>query len=147
MLNLQKFADRLEEMIFETGLNQKEFAKKAGLTPSEISKYLKGNCMPAVKSLIRIVDYFNCPVDYILGLEDQRYACTPKAVPRFSERLRVVLAHFGYSGYKFCKEADKISPARYYEWLNGKYEPSLENIVNIAEFFDCSVDFVIGRCD
>ena len=144
-MELLKFSERLEELIFDTELPQNEFAGKCGLTPVEISKYLKGNCMPSLSSVLKIADFFKCSVDYVLGIEDQKYSTCFHPIPPFAQRLRFLLPHFGYTGYRFCKEAKNISAARYYDWLNGKHEPSLENIINIAEFFDCSVDFVIGR--
>ena len=30
-------------------------------------------------------------------------------------------------------------------WLNGKKEPSLESLWKLADFFDVSVDYLIGR--
>ena len=30
-------------------------------------------------------------------------------------------------------------------WLNGKKEPSIESIWKLADFFDVSVDYLIGR--
>lgn len=146
-MDLLKFAERLEELISESGLNKKEFASKAGLTPSEVSKYLTGECSPTLKSLIKTADFCNCTTDYVLGLENEKYAISFKPVPPFSERLKHLLPHFGYSGYSFCKQASKISASCYYDWLRGKREPSVESIINIAEFLGCGTDFVIGRSE
>lgn len=30
-------------------------------------------------------------------------------------------------------------------WLNGKKEPSIENLWKLADYFDVSVDYLIGR--
>ena len=30
-------------------------------------------------------------------------------------------------------------------WLNGKKEPSIESLWKLADFFDVSVDYIIGR--
>lgn len=30
-------------------------------------------------------------------------------------------------------------------WLNGKKEPSIESLWKLADFFDVSVDYLIGR--
>lgn len=146
-MDLLKFAERLDDLITESGLSKKEFALKAGLTPSEISKYLNGKCLPELKSLIKTADFCNCTTDYALGLENEKYAAAFKPVPPFSERLKYLLPHFGYTGYSFCKQASKISASCYYDWLGGRSEPSVESIVNIAEFLGCGTDFVIGRSE
>ena len=31
------------------------------------------------------------------------------------------------------------------DWLNSKSEPSIENLWKLADFFDVSVDYLIGR--
>ncbi len=31
------------------------------------------------------------------------------------------------------------------EWITGKNEPSIESLWNLADFFDVSVDYLIGR--
>lgn len=31
------------------------------------------------------------------------------------------------------------------DWLNAKSEPSIENLWKLADFFDVSVDYLIGR--
>lgn len=31
------------------------------------------------------------------------------------------------------------------DWLNAKSEPSVENLWKLADFFDVSVDYLIGR--
>ncbi|MCI8421223.1 MAG: helix-turn-helix transcriptional regulator, partial [Clostridia bacterium] len=40
---------------------------------------------------------------------------------------------------------ENISKARFYVWKNGVGMPNIDNIVKLAQIFDCSVDFVIGR--
>ncbi|MBQ0099125.1 MAG: helix-turn-helix transcriptional regulator [Firmicutes bacterium] len=45
------------------------------------------------------------------------------------------------------KEAEylKISQPSYIRYENGKAEPTLENLVKLADLFDVSVDFLLGR--
>ena len=33
------------------------------------------------------------------------------------------------------------------DWINAKSEPSIENLWKLADFFDVSVDYLIGRKD
>lgn len=39
----------------------------------------------------------------------------------------------------------QISQPSYVRYENGTSEPSLENLVKIADFFDVSVDYLLGR--
>lgn len=40
-----------------------------------------------------------------------------------------------------------ISQPSYIRYENGSSEPSLENLVRLAELFDVSVDYLLGRSD
>lgn len=38
-----------------------------------------------------------------------------------------------------------ISQSAVCNWLNGKKEPSIDSLWRLADFFDISVDYIIGR--
>ena len=41
----------------------------------------------------------------------------------------------------------KISQPSYIRYEKGKSEPTLENLVKLADLFDVSVDYLLGRID
>ena len=41
----------------------------------------------------------------------------------------------------------KIAQPSYIRYENGSAEPSLENLVKIADYFDISVDYLLGRAE
>ena len=41
----------------------------------------------------------------------------------------------------------KIAQPSYIRYENGSAEPSLENLIKIADYFDVSVDYLLGRAD
>ena len=40
-----------------------------------------------------------------------------------------------------------ISQGTYNNWENGKTQPSIEQLITLSDFFDVSVDYLIGRSD
>lgn len=62
----------------------------------------------------------------------------------FTERLRELLRIYGITQYGLAKSTC-ISPSAICNWLNGKKEPSIESLWKLADYFDVSVDFLIGR--
>ena len=48
------------------------------------------------------------------------------------------------SQYAFIKRSG-ISWGVCYHWLTGTSAPSMDNLVRLARFFDCSVDELLGR--
>lgn len=144
MIILSKFGETLCELMEEHNLSVKELALKVGIKQSNIYHYMRGERLPSVKGIVALSDYFNCSVDYILGLSEQNSAEQFKPCPPFSERLDYLVAYFGMTTYKVYTQTE-ISKARFFDWKSGRHEPSLDNIVKLAEVFDCSVDFVLGR--
>lgn len=148
MLNLSKFAETLDYLIFEQNneqkLDAKTFAQRIGVEGSTITRYLNEERAPSIANLVLLADYFKCTTDYLLGIQNENYSHSFKTCPPFSEQFGKLLNLFGYSPYQFSIKAE-IHQSSVYAWKSGKREPSLDNIVKIAEFFDRSVDFVLGR--
>ncbi len=55
------------------GLSQQKLGKEIGLARNTICQYESGNRVPDVDTLIKIAQYFNISVDYLLGLTDSLY--------------------------------------------------------------------------
>ena len=148
MINLSKFAETLETLIFEHSniekLDGKTLAKHLGVAGPTITRYLNEKRAPSIKNLVLLADYFNCTTDFLLGRENENYAKSFKTCPPFSEQFVKLLDHYGYNCLTFANEA-KIHQSRVYDWKNDKKVPTIDSIIKIAEFFDCSVDFVLGR--
>lgn len=64
------FGKRLQELRKEHGLNQKDFAKAIGYSQAQISQWETNVNEPTASALIKIADYFNVEIDYLLGRKD-----------------------------------------------------------------------------
>ena len=49
------------------GVSQQKLAEAIGLTQQSINKYENHNIEPDIETLIRIADYFETSVDYLIG--------------------------------------------------------------------------------
>lgn len=141
---MSEFVERLNELLFESNLSRKEFAQKAGLNATCITHYLQGRRIPTVESLIKIADFFQCSTDFLLGREEDNRRVQYNACPPFSERLEFLQKYFKMPAHRIYRDTD-VPKSSYYEWLCGKRTPSLENVIRLADLFDCRVDFVLGR--
>jgi transcriptional regulator with XRE-family HTH domain len=63
----KKFSTRLIQRQKENGLCDEWLADGLGFTKETIARYTKGQSLPTVQNLIKIADYLNCSVDYLLG--------------------------------------------------------------------------------
>lgn len=60
MENLRKIREK-------RNINQLKIAMDIGLSQESISKYENGSAFPSKKVLIKLADYLNCSIDYLLG--------------------------------------------------------------------------------
>lgn len=64
----------------------------------------------------------------------------------FKQRLKELREEAGVSMQKLA-EAVGASNAAVCKWENGIAEPKVCYIIKLAEFFDCSTDYLLGRTD
>lgn len=62
----------LKKLREESGITQKQLADAIGVSQQSINKYENHNIEPDIETLIRIADYFDTSVDYIIGHSDMR---------------------------------------------------------------------------
>lgn len=145
MVNLSKLSESLKELMNERGLTQTSLAAAMNTCSSKMSSYITGRRAPNYDTFVALIEFFNCSGDFLLGLKE--YPCEDvqyKSVQSFDVRLRKVLEESGRTQYQFIKQT-KISWGVFYNWLVGKSKPSIDNLVKIANYFDCSIDFLLGR--
>lgn len=144
MFQLALFSERLNELFFDNKVNVNEVEKVTGIPKSTLYRYLKAETVPGMEMLIRLADYFQCSVDYLIGMEadDQRFIF--ESCPPFSERFRFLLKKHTVSKYKLHKELG-IPNTSLYLWQSGKRVPDIENLIKLSKYFHCSVDYILGR--
>ena len=57
----------------EAGVSQKELGENIGASQQSINKYENYNIEPDIETLIRIANFFNTSVDFIVGNTDIRH--------------------------------------------------------------------------
>ena len=63
---------RLRELRLERNMSQQRLAMELSMTQNTISRYEIGEREPGIKDLIRIADYFNVSLDYLLERSEQK---------------------------------------------------------------------------
>jgi len=144
MLNLSIFAERLKDFMIEKDVDTTALIDIAKVNRTSVNNYLAGNRFPSIDALVRIADKFECTTDYLLGISDNNEKTAFKECPPFNERLQYLFKNSDKTKADLQRKSNIAESAIYY-WLNGKHKPQVYDLVKIAEFFECSVDFVLGR--
>ncbi len=142
---LSKLPERLNEVMFEKNLTPAEFAKQVGVDRNTITRYLQGVRLPSFKNFIKMLEVLNCSADFLVGLIDFPPAnLVFHPIPPFQERFKELLQTFNFSQFKLYNKT-KLSYDDYNRWLKGVSVPYVDSLVKLAQAFECSVDFILGR--
>lgn len=64
------FADNLRDLMKSQGISQRELSRESGIDNAAISRYLKKDRMPTVRSLINISLALDCDLDDLVPTYD-----------------------------------------------------------------------------
>lgn len=102
----------LRYLLKERGKSE-ELSKNTGISSGNISDWKSGRSKPGMESLIKIADYFECSVDYLLGLTDIEKRVTSKSdiipIPILKQRVAAGL------GIQTNDYSDIISEYRFFD--------------------------------
>lgn len=79
-----KFGEILKNLLEDSDLTQKQFAKDLNLAASTVSSYVQNTRQPDFEILCRIANYFNVSTDYLLD-----YHPNTKSSPLEAELLHI----------------------------------------------------------
>jgi len=143
MVNLSLFGERLSDLMDEANIKSDELGNKIGVAGSTIRRWSRGDGVINLTNLVSLADYFGCAVDYLAGRSDSIEVFTPKLLPPFPKRLREVLQERGMSRYSMTKDT-RFKNNFFWKWDKGS-PPMLSSLIELADFFDCTIDYLIGR--
>lgn len=144
---MSKLSENLTELMQEDGYNQSSIANVLKTPRAKISLYQSGKSSPNFKFFVAFLELFNCSADFLIGRsEEPQREKVYKPVPPFGAHLNKL-----FSESKLKKsaliESKNISWNTLHNWLTGNALPNIGSLEKLADFFDCSVDFVIGRTE
>lgn len=144
METLSNLSSRLNELMREKEIGTQELAAKVQIDQSVIARILRARRMPSAKTLVALADYFRCSADYLLGRKELPEERDFLQRPPFPERLAFLLAHFKTTKYRLTKDTH-LTEETIRRWQSGRFEPTTESLIRLADYFGCSVDFILGR--
>lgn len=141
---LSDFSEILKERMQETGYSAESLSRELGIHLNTLYKYLEGRCCPGIGTAAKLADILACSVQYLLGRTETVCAGIYRPRPAFSAWFPLLLKNLGANKYQVCRDAG-IAHSSIYSWQSGKTEPTLDNVIRIADHYGVTADFVIGR--
>jgi transcriptional regulator with XRE-family HTH domain len=137
--------ERIREARLLKKLTQKQLAKLLNVTDATINRYERGLRNPDPEMLKAIADILDVSIDYLLGKIDISNR-SEIFVSEFSKRLKELREEASLT-QKDIAEALGIDRTTYTKYETGKSEPDFETTSKIADYFNVSVDYLLGKSD
>ena len=142
---LESISDVLTDYKIQHNLNITQLAEKLNTTDRSVSNWLKGKSCPYLENLICIANLSNYSLDYVVGRSIHQ-AYTPSIQNQsFLERLDSLLSS-KHESYTHLAKTCEFSEAIFAKWRKGKV-PKLDVLLSIANHFDVTLDYLVGRSD
>ena len=139
-----EFQKRIISLISDLDVKKSELPNEIGVDYRSLSNAINYGIIPKPRILIRIADYFNVSIGYLLGQSNQEYFLKSEECSDFKNRFKLLCKDRNLNYYKVSIDChfDKSYISR---WLNKNYLPSLELLEILSEYFNVSIDYLLGR--
>lgn len=146
MEHSEKFKQRFLELIGDLDCKKSEIPKLLNIDYNVYTKITEFGIIPKPVVLIRIADYFNISVEYLLGRTNNTDFFKAETETPFLERYQVLKAENNLTDYAIAQKLH-ITTSYTTNWKNKKYMPSIINLIELSEVFKVSIDYLLGRTD
>lgn len=132
-------AENLKYLREKKGMTQESFASMIGeIGQKAVSKWETGEREPELSRLIKIAKFFDVSIDDLL-LKDLR-----PPVPKHAENIRYLRLKHGMNQEDIAKLVG-VSKATACKYENGNVEPTVAQLLTLADFFGVSMDQMIKQ--
>lgn len=141
--------NRIKSLRLENSYTQKDLADKLGLTPKMISFYEKGERIPPLDIVLKLIQIFDVSSDYLLGLSEKRFPeeSLEWKYPHTKNRLGNILSKYcsnnNISEIEFAKKLG-VAKDLVVQIELGIYAPSFSLLQKISEVTKYDIDYLTG---
>lgn len=141
-----KFQKRFNSIIEDSDYKRTELNKLIPLSQSTLSNALTYGIIPSTKTLIKIADFFNISIEYLLGKTDNEEFYKTSINTSFKSRFESLCIEKGVTHYKVAIDClfDKSSISK---WFSKNFIPELEILELLCDYFKVSIDYILGRTE
>lgn len=136
--------DSMQDLMTENDLTLANLSRETKIEYKTLANYAQGIFAPNLNNALKLANYFNCSLDYLVGLIDHEEKCKfSSADLEFYKHYKTFLNKNNITHYKLTKDTG-INVNDNSKWKKGSI-PTLINLIKIAEYLGVSIDSLIGR--
>ncbi len=144
---MTEFMKNFQELLDDNNLTIRSFSEKSGIPFQVLYSYKNQDYYPTLSIAEKIANYFGCSFNYLFGVDEylQREDFKPMNVSLFYPRYISLLEKNKVSHYFLYKRIG-LNNSSITKWKRGAI-PKVESLKLIAEYFNVSIDYLVGRSD
>ncbi len=80
------FKSNLKSLMSSRGFSNLSFSEEVGIPAPTISRYLTGDRTPDLAYVVKIANYFNVSIDWLLGFNGDKFDVMPQEIQNVAHR-------------------------------------------------------------
>ena len=134
-------------------VSQRKLSLNINVDRKSVRLWMRGEVFPKYSALIRLAEYFNVRIDYLIGLEDDMcdsetsfsFTDESEAQKRFYMCLTEYMAKTNLTIYALSKKLE-IDPKAVTHWLTKGSMPEVATIIKLVQLMNVSMqELLIGN--
>ena len=146
MEHSEEFKQRFLELIEDLDCKKSEIPKMLNIDYNVFIKITEFGIVPKPVILMRIADYFDISVEYLLGRTESSYFLKSEIPETFLIRYQNLKVENNLTDYAIAQKLH-VTTSYTTSWKNKNYMPSIVNLILLSEIFKVSIDYLLGRTD
>lgn len=144
----KSFQKRFIELTDELDVSSHtEKSKVIGISNTTYFNIYNYGVIPTTTSLMRIADYFNISIDYLIGNTDIDSFIKSNEPISFWERLNSLRTESNIPTIYKLADSIHIHRNNIAQWKKQSSIPLIDDVELIADYFNVSIDYLLGRTD
>lgn len=144
----KNFQNRFIELVNDLeGQSKSKNADIIGISNTTYSNAYNYGIIPKTSTLIRIADYFNISIEFLIGNTDDEQFEKSQHPVLFKERLMQLQKEKNISTVYELAKIVHIHRNNIAQWNKLNCIPLIDDIIIVADYFDVSIDYLLGRTD
>ena len=139
------FPERLTELMAEKEIKSRDLAANIGVSNSTVADWKRGKFHLFLSNAIKLADFFECSIDYLVGRSNDYSNFSSKPCPSFYPQFIAVMKECGVSTYRLRLDS-AISGRHLTKWKQGA-DPLIVTLITAADFLKVTLDHLVGRED
>ena len=144
----KEFQERLKELADElVGKTKSQKADNIGIDRTSFSSAYNYGIVSKTPTLIKIADYFNISIEFLMGLTDNENFVKSDNNKTFFERLDELRIERGKTTNNALSKDVHIHRNNIRQWYTIQCLPLIDDLIILADYFNVSIDYLLGRTD